>query len=69
MSAALPPSHPLRAVVNSLDRFSAAATKYRYPSPAGRLADPPSAEKLAADVTEVEAFINQVKRHLRSKSL
>jgi hypothetical protein len=42
MSAALPSDHPLRVAVGSLDKFSTTATKYRYPSPAGRLADPPS---------------------------
>jgi HEPN domain-containing protein len=64
MAVALPPDHPLRAAVNSLDKFSTAATKYRYPSPSGRLADPPSAERLVADVAEVRAFIDQVKQYL-----
>jgi HEPN domain-containing protein len=67
MSAALPSDHPLRVAINSLDKFSTAATKYRYPSPAGRLADPPSTESLAAGVAEVRGFIEQVKRHLGSR--
>jgi hypothetical protein len=69
MSAALPSDHPLRVAVGSWTSFSTAATKYRYPSPAGRLADPPSEQRLAADMTEVQAFVDQVKQHLGVKSL
>ncbi len=59
---------PLRASVNGLDKFSTAATKYRYPTPAGRLAQAPSAAEVAAGVKEVATFIEQVKQHVRTES-
>jgi HEPN domain-containing protein len=68
MAAALPEDHPLRAAINALDKFSTAATKYRYPSPAGRLAAPPSGDELTAGIVEVGAFIEEVKRYVQLQS-
>jgi hypothetical protein len=65
MAAALPEDHPLRPAINALDRFSTAATKYRYPSPTGRLAAPPSKDELTAGIAEVRTFIEEVRRHVQ----
>lgn len=64
MAAALPGEHPLRTAVLALDRYSSAATRYRYPNPAGRLAEPPASDSIASGVDEVEAFMRLVQEHL-----
>jgi len=64
MAAALPATHTLRDAINALDKHSVAATRYRYPSPAGRLADVPTVEAVESGIEEVGAFIERVKRHL-----
>lgn len=64
MASALPAGHPLKPRVNGLDRHSSAATMYRYPSPAGRLAPPSDAADLIKDIADVEAFILEVRKFL-----
>ena len=69
MAAALPPAHPMRMTINALDKYSSAATRYRYPSPAGRLANAPKSEEVASAIDEVAAFIVQVKDYFRAIAL
>jgi hypothetical protein len=42
--------HPWRDKPNALDKHSPAATRFRHPSPTGRLFDPPAQEQLDSDV-------------------
>jgi len=53
MAAALPAEHPWRPRLMAFDRLSPAATRWRYPAPGGRLAPPPSLERLQADAAEI----------------
>jgi HEPN domain-containing protein len=69
MAAALPAAHPLRTAVNALDKYSSAATKYRYPNPAGRLSRAPAIEEVASSIDEVAAFIARAKEYFRMASL
>jgi len=69
MAAALPPAHPMRMAINALDKYSSAATKYRYPSPAGRLANARTSKEVASAIDEVAAFIAQVKDYFRTIAL
>ena len=69
MAAALPPAHPMRMAINALDKDSSAATKYRYPSPAGRLANARTSKEVASAIDEVAAFIAQVKDYFRTIAL
>ena len=64
MAAALPKEHPWREKLNAFDKHSPAATRYRYPSPTGRLFEPPDAEALRRDIDEIEALLGEAKRHL-----
>jgi len=61
MAAALPDGHPLKQRVAGLDRHSGAATMYRYPSPAGRLAPAPERAALAADIADAREFIAEAR--------
>jgi predicted nucleotidyltransferase len=45
------------AACNTLDKHSPAATRFRYPSPAGRLFDPPAVDRLDADLRELGALL------------
>jgi HEPN domain-containing protein len=63
MAEALPPGHPWRDKLNALDKHSPAATRYRYPGPTGRLAEPPSAEQLEADIRELAALLEEARRY------
>jgi HEPN domain-containing protein len=57
MASALPDSHPWRERLAALDKHSPAATRFRYPSPTGRIFDPPAAERLSADIAELAALL------------
>ena len=64
MAASLPPGHAFRARISALDRLSPAATTYRYPAPAGRLAPAPSKASLQADLEEIEALLRDARTAL-----
>jgi HEPN domain-containing protein len=66
MAAALPPDHPWRDKLNALDKHSPAATRYRYPGPTGRLAEPPSAERLEEDIRELSTLLDEARRFISS---
>lgn len=63
MAEALPASHPLRTRVMDLDVLSPAATRYRYPSPTGRLGLPPDPAELARLLDAVDALLVAVRTH------
>jgi HEPN domain-containing protein len=64
MAATLPADHPWRDKLNALDKHSPAATRYRYPGPTGRLAEPPSAERLQEDIRELAALLEEARRYV-----
>ena len=66
MAAALPPDHPWRDKLNALDKHSPAATRYRYPGPTGRLAEPPSVERLEEDIRELSTLLDEARLFTRS---
>ena len=68
IAGALPDGHPWKSKINALDKHSPAATRFRYPSPTGRLFDPPAAEQLASDLSELESLLVEAKRHLAPRS-
>lgn len=68
MASALPAEHPLKQRIAGLDRHSAAATLYRYPSPVGRLPPPPDAATISADAADVAAFIAEIRTFLAKGS-
>jgi HEPN domain-containing protein len=61
MAAALPVGHPLKQRIAGFDKYSSAATLYRYPSPAGRLPPLPDTAAINSDIADVEAFIAEVR--------
>lgn len=63
MADALPADHPLRAAVTALDVLSPAATRFRYPSPTGRLGAPPDPTELARLLDAVDALAAAVRSH------
>jgi hypothetical protein len=62
MAASLPPDHPWRGKLNALDKHSPAATRYRYPGPTGRLAEPPSAARLLEDIRELSVLLEEARQ-------
>lgn len=64
MAATLPPSHPWRPRLMALDKHSPAATRYRYPAPGGRLAEPPPQGRIEADIAELRALLDEAKQSL-----
>jgi HEPN domain-containing protein len=63
MAETLPEDHPFKSRIKALDELSTAATKFRYPSPTGRLAIPPSAEALRKTLDEIEVLLRDAKAH------
>jgi hypothetical protein len=66
MAASLPPDHPWRDKLNALDKHSPAATRYRYPGPTGRLAEPPSAARLQDDIRELSSLLEDARRFVNA---
>lgn len=68
MAKALPDGHPWIEKILPLDRYSPAATRYRYPTMAGRLLEPPEAEELRKDAAELAELLKEARRFLNPKS-
>ena len=64
MAESLPESHPWRPKLESLDKHSPAATRYRYPTQTGRLFDPPDVDRLRADIAELERLLDDARGEL-----
>lgn len=64
MAMALPEDNPWREHIRALDKHSPAATRFRYPTAAGRLQRPPDADQLLADIEELETLLSRVLRSL-----
>lgn len=62
--SALPVDHPLRPYLMPLHALSTASTRYRYPTPVGKLAPPPHPDQLRRQTAEIEMLIPTVRRHL-----
>lgn len=59
MAALLPPADPWRDRFLEFAFLSAASTKYRYPTPTGRLLPPPGPEELQALAADVRALVEE----------
>ncbi len=64
MAVALPADHPWIDKIRSLNKHSPAATRYRYPSAAGKLFDPPDGARLQQDVEELAGLLQEAARFL-----
>jgi HEPN domain-containing protein len=64
LAAELPVEHPLRAKLTDLDRLTIFSTVTRYPSPTGRLPEPPRAEALANDIDIASELLAHARAHL-----
>ena len=64
MAEALPEDHPWIEKIFPWDRYSSAATRYRYPTMAGRLFDPPSIEELKRDIAELSDLLHEGRQFL-----
>ena len=63
MAASLPPGHPFKNALLDLDELSPAATRYRYPTASGRLADPPPAEDIQFALDKLAALLNSARAY------
>jgi HEPN domain-containing protein len=59
MAEALPAEHPWVEKILPLNKFSPAATRYRYPSAEGRLFEPPDTSCLQQDVEELAKLLKE----------
>lgn len=62
MAGRLPADHPFRSRIMEFDRLSAASTKYRYPTPTGRLPEPPSTAAIEKDIVAIAKLLDDVER-------
>jgi HEPN domain-containing protein len=65
MAAALPAGHPWRDKLNALDKHSPAATRFRYPGPTGRLAEPPRPERIQEDIGELAELLDEARKFVK----
>lgn len=63
MAEASPTDHPFKARIKALDELSTATTKFRYPSPTGRLANLPSATMLRRTLDDVAGLLRDAKTY------
>ncbi len=66
MAGALPDDHPWKKKIRRLNKHSPAATRYRYPTPEGRLLEPPGTRRLARDVRELTDLLEEARGFLVS---
>lgn len=66
IGALLPLEHPMRPLIEEQNYHSSASTRYRYPDPAGRLPQPPTAEEMRRRFEDVARFRAAVERFVRS---
>jgi len=59
MAAALPEDHAWIEKIRDLDRHSPAATRYRYPSLAGKLFESPNAQRVKKDIAELTHLLRE----------
>ncbi len=59
MAEALPAEHPWTEKILPLNKFSPAATRYRYPSAEGRLFEPPDTRRLQQAVEELASLLKE----------
>ena len=59
MAQALPAEHPWIKKILPLNKFSPAATRYRYPSTDGRLFKPPNTRRIQQDVEELANLLEE----------
>jgi HEPN domain-containing protein len=64
MASSLPAGHPFKQQLLDLDDLSPAATKYRYPTPGGRLADPPPAEDIQFALDRLATLLKEAKLYV-----
>jgi HEPN domain-containing protein len=64
MAESLPVAHPLRSRIKALDELSPAATRFRYPSPAGRLAEPPPKEVIRKTLDDLAGLLRDTKTYV-----
>ena len=64
VASALPVDHPWVEKIRRLDKHSPAATRYRYPSPTGRLFDPPGGRTLVARCRRAEGLLEEARESL-----
>jgi HEPN domain-containing protein len=64
MAETLPADHPLKARIKALDMLSPAATKFRYPSPVGRIAEAPSADVIRKTLDDLETLLRDAKAYV-----
>jgi HEPN domain-containing protein len=69
MAAALPLGHPWREKLNALDKHSPAATRYRYPGPTGRLAEPPPQKRLEEDIRELAGLLEEARQFVSQEGV
>lgn len=62
MAAALPAGHPWRPKLAAFDRLSPASTSFRYPTPGGRLAQPPPPAELRRELEQIERLLEEARR-------
>jgi HEPN domain-containing protein len=64
MAEALPADHPLRPRIKEFDNLSPAATKYRYPTPSGRLVDPPQVSEIRKALNGLTTLLREPKSYV-----
>ncbi|MFO0590342.1 MAG: hypothetical protein U0441_22560 [Polyangiaceae bacterium] len=55
----VPDANPLKPALREIDELAAYATAYRYPTPAGRIPEPPAGSELAQFITKLDAVLSE----------
>jgi HEPN domain-containing protein len=64
MAEALPEDHSFKSRIRDLDELSPAATRFRYPSPTGRLADPPPIGFIRKTLDDLDVLLRDAKSYV-----
>lgn len=60
----VPDANPLKPALRAIEELAAYATAYRYPTPAGRIPEPPTGDDLAVLLTRVAVALGEAASRL-----
>ena len=58
----VPDTNPIKPLLRAIEYLAAFATTYRYPTPVGRIKDPPSAGELSGAIAKVDTALAEAVR-------
>ena len=60
MVAKIPDANPVKPLLRAIEHLDAYATAFRYPSPRGRIKEPPSVSEIEQDIARIDTALVEI---------